>query len=170
MEIWRDIHGYEGKYQVSNYGRIKSLYTNKLKKATIKNWGYKCVDLYLNGKRENKTIHRLVAMTFIPNPNGYKVINHIDGNKLNNNVNNLEWCTQSYNIKHSYDNNLHIPTIEKAINSRKRKILCHQNNKKYNSIIEAAKDLNLNTGKICEVCKGTRNHTKGYTFEYIKED
>ena len=170
MEIWRDIHGYEGKYQVSNYGRIKSLYTNKLKKATIKNTGYKCVDLYLNGKRENKTIHRLVAMAFIPNPNSYKVINHIDGNKLNNNVNNLEWCTQSYNIKHSYDNNLHIPTIEKAINSRKRKILCHQNNKKYNSIIEAAKDLNLNTGKICEVCKGTRNHTKGYTFEYIKED
>ena len=63
-----------------------------------------------------------------------------------------------------------VAELEEAINSRKRKILCHQNNKKYNSIIEAAKDLNLNTGKICEVCKGTRNHTKGYTFEYIKED
>ena len=170
MEKWKDIKGYEGKYQVSNYGRVKSLYTNKLKNTAIKNTGYECVDLYINGKRENKTIHRLVAMAFITNPNSYKVINHIDGNKVNNNANNLEWCTQSYNIKHSYDNNLHIPTIEKAINSRKRKILCHQNNKKYNSIIEAAKDLNLNTGKVCEVCKGTRNHTKGYTFEYIKED
>lgn len=170
MEIWKDVHGYEGKYLVSSYGRIKSLYTNKLKRATIKNTGYKCVDLYLNGKRENKTIHRLVAEAFLENDNNYKVVNHIDGNKLNNNISNLEWCSQSQNIKHSYDNKLHIPSIDKAINAKKRKVLCHQNNHIYSSLTEASKDLNLNKGKICEVCKGTRKHTCGYTFEYIKED
>ena len=92
-EIWKDINGYEGLYQVSNKGRVRSLdkYDSMGRlhkgdiKAIIKNrTGYLCTDLYKNGERKNVTVHRLVAETFIKNPNNYNVVNHIDGDKTNN--------------------------------------------------------------------------------------
>lgn len=180
MEIWKDINGYEGLYQVSNKGRVRSLdkydsmgrfHKGDIISIRIKNrTGYPCIDLYKNGERKNVNVHRLVAEAFIKNPNNYNVVNHVDGDKTNNCVENLEWCTQSHNIKHAYDNNLHNVDIEKAIKKKKRKVLCHQNNKVYNSITEAGKELNLNISKICQVCKGTRSHTGGYTFEYYNEE
>lgn len=113
-EIWKDIEGYENKYQVSNYGRIKSFngwnghhYTNREKilkiSITVKNNYKRCVVTLNNKKkRKNYKVHRLVAKAFIPNLNNLSVVNHIDGNTLNNTANNLEWCTQRDNIIHSY--------------------------------------------------------------------
>lgn len=101
-EIWKDIPGYEGKYEVSNLGNVRSLNYNhtgeiKLLKQGTNKKGYKLVNLCKNGKQKCYLIHRLVAMTFIPNPNNLPIINHKDENKVNNNVKNLEWCTIAYN-------------------------------------------------------------------------
>ena len=101
-EEWRDIKGYEGKYQVSSYGRIKSLNYNRTKKEKILNpcltkKGYLIVDLYKNGRRKPCTVHKLVALHFIPNYDNLPQVNHKDENKSNNRVDNLEWCTSIYN-------------------------------------------------------------------------
>lgn len=123
IEIWKDIKDFEGIYQVSTFGRIKRLSRktinegllgkNKelqlkeiiLKPSTITK-GYKGITLTKDKKRYPKKVHRLVAEAFIPNPNNKPQINHIDCNKSNNNVNNLEWCTNSENQKHAFKNGL----------------------------------------------------------------
>lgn len=118
-EVWKDIKNYEGLYQISNFGRIKSLskprkngknsgyYTKeKILKQNIQieKYGYKRYKITLtkNNIKKCYKVHRLVAEAFIPNPLNKPQINHIDGNPLNNNVNNLEWCTARENIIHSY--------------------------------------------------------------------
>ena len=112
---WKEIKGYEGKYIISNYGEIISLPRYKrnnskfqyvqpreICKYTNPKNGYVYVYLYNNGVYKNVRLHKLVAKTFIPNPNNLPQVNHKDGNKLNNHVKNLEWCTASENIKHAY--------------------------------------------------------------------
>lgn len=101
-EVWKDIEGYEGLYQVSNTGEVKSLNyrgngESKLLKQGTNKKGYKIVSLFKNGKGKSHRVHRLVAMTFILNPNNYREVNHKDENKYNNNVDNLEWCNAKYN-------------------------------------------------------------------------
>lgn len=119
MEVWKDIQDYEGYYQVSNLGRVKSLdryiYNYRGGKALRKGIilklgdngkGYLILDLMKEGKRQSVKVHRLVAKAFIPNPNNKPQTNHIDGIKTNNYYMNLEWCTQSENTIHSYKNGL----------------------------------------------------------------
>lgn len=118
MEKWKDVFGYEGLYQVSDAGRVRSLDINrvdklgrKLKKKGrilkgIEVMGYLKVNLWKGGVMKIHAVHRLVAIAFIPNPEGKPQINHKDGNKENNHVSNLEWCTHSENTRHAYDNDL----------------------------------------------------------------
>lgn len=106
MEIWKDIRGYENKYQISNYGNVKALDYHRTGKSqlmspVLKKSGYYQVNLYLNGKYESKIIHKLVAEAFLDNPDNLTIVNHIDGDKTNNHVSNLEWCTVSYNTWHA---------------------------------------------------------------------
>ena len=113
VEVWRDIKGYEGQYQISNLGRVKSLqrwsgtqFYNREKLLNLhinKKNGYVYVWLSKNGKGKNIRVHRLVAEAFIENLNNYTDINHKDCDRTNNNVENLEWCTRSYNIKYSFE-------------------------------------------------------------------
>lgn len=105
-EIWKDMKNFKGFYKISNEGQIKNK-KNKILKTSINHNGYIVVYLYKDGKKYAKKVHRLVAETFITKIEGKNQVNHIDGNKRNNNVNNLEWCTQSENIKHAYKNNLY---------------------------------------------------------------
>lgn len=103
MEIFKDVKGYEGYYEISNYGRVRSTSykgTRILKPAITKN-GYLNVVLCINQKKEHKLIHRLVAEAFIPNIHNYSTVNHIDENKLNNKVENLEWLSVENNNRHS---------------------------------------------------------------------
>lgn len=105
LEKWKDIKGYEGLYQVSNFGNVKSLnYKRTNKEALLKlqtnTDGYKIINLRKDGKNKLYLVHRLVAMTFIPNPNNYPIVNHKDENKENNSVDNLEWCTHIYNLNY----------------------------------------------------------------------
>jgi len=110
QEIWRKVKGYESYYEISNKGNVKSLIgwdgkkyieREKILKQTFTSTGYKKVELYMLKKRKSKKVHRLVAIAFIDNPNNKPYINHIDGNPLNNNVSNLEWCTQQENVIHA---------------------------------------------------------------------
>lgn len=116
IEIWRDIPGYEGLYQISNYGRVKSLPKIRgraLVGERILKWHilneYPYVILCSNGKVKNIAIHRLVATAFIENPDNKPIINHIDGNKLNWDISNLEWSTYSENTIHAYKTGLKDP-------------------------------------------------------------
>ena len=99
-EIWKDIKGYEGLYQISNFGNIKSLRTNKLVKAFKNTKGYCQVSLWNNNVKKMFVVHRLVAQEFIPNPNNLLQVNHKDEDKKNNNVDNLEWCSVKYNCNY----------------------------------------------------------------------
>ena len=116
MEIWKDIKGYEGMYQISNYGRVKGLerwthFKNgkkprlepeRILKFKKHHKGYLKAQLRKEDKMKSYFIHRLVAQAFIPNPEEKSQVNHIDGDKTNNHVSNLEWNTQSENLRHSY--------------------------------------------------------------------
>lgn len=106
IEIWKDIIGWEGCYQISNLGSVKSLkrknvLKDKILKHRINKYGYACVTFRSPTKNAYYTIHRLVAITFILNLESKLEVNHIDGNKLNNHINNLEWCTNRENIEHA---------------------------------------------------------------------
>ena len=110
-EVWKPIEGTDGKYEVSNFGRVR---TNSqrpgLLTLTKQPSGYRYAMIGLsNGKRRNCRVHRLVAQHFLPNPDNMKEVNHKDGNKDNNHVINLEWCTRSHNVKHSFDTGLKQP-------------------------------------------------------------
>ena len=107
-EEWRDVVGYEGLYQVSNFGRVKSFQKNKVKilKSNLGIGGYLRVVLCKNEKKKNRFVHVLVAKAFITNPENKTQVNHRDGNKKNNHVSNLEWVTPKENIEHAFKNGL----------------------------------------------------------------
>jgi hypothetical protein len=120
IEIWKDISGYEGFYKVSNMGRVKSLsrivnnnggikvIRETILKTSSKNNWYHYVKLSINNVGKVYRVHRLVAETFIPNPENKRTVNHIDGNKENNLITNLEWNTHSENLQHAYDTGLQV--------------------------------------------------------------
>ena len=116
MEIWKDIKGFEGCYQISNKGRVKSLarqcgthyQQEKIRKLSLTKDGYVKVRLMSKDKDITARVHRLVAEAFIPNLENKPTVNHIDGNKENNCVENLEWATLEEQMQHAYDNNLKV--------------------------------------------------------------
>lgn len=103
-EIWKPVRGYKGYYEVSNLGNVKSLKSGVVMKPQTNNSGYLCLNLSLKGKQRSRLIHRLVASAFIKNPEKKKEVNHIDMDKTNNTVNNLEWVTREENLNHLHEN------------------------------------------------------------------
>jgi len=126
MEVWKAIPQFEGFYEASNLGRIRSIdkyvmnhSVSELRKgivlAKVRNpQGYEYVTLSKLGIKKKYTTHRLVALTFIENPNNYPILNHIDGVKTNNRVGNLEWCTSSHNNKEAFRLGLKVPNVPKG--------------------------------------------------------
>lgn len=121
-EIWKDIKGYEGLYKISSFGKVKGLKRNKLLNIRNDRLGYNRVKLSKNGKSRLVPLHRALALTFIDNPKNKPNINHIDGNKSNNDLNNLEWCTQKENVRHSWDNGLSKARKGESNNKSKLKV------------------------------------------------
>ena len=173
VEEWRDIKGFEGFYQVSNFGRVRSLDCLKpapmnskrktyIKKGTILKTntdkrGYEIVRLNYHGKHRQTRIHRLVAEAFIDNPNRFPAINHIDENKKNNMVENLEWCSYSYNSRYSNARKI------VGINIKTGNVT------KYDCILDAVKDGFVGSN-ISAVCRGKRKQHKGYKWGYEDDE
>lgn len=174
QEVWKDIKGCEGFYQVSNLGRIKN--KNKILKGWITKYGYKRVSL----KNKRYLVHRLVAEAFLDHPKNLTQVNHKDGNKLNNCVSNLEWCTPSENMQHAFkiglmENATKLKTIRKY---RAKKIEQYDIKgnyiKTYKGSIEVEKDLkeqniNISSRNIRSVCEGKRKTAGGFKWKYCKE-
>ena len=166
-EIWKQIEGYEGIYEVSNFGRVKRLlitlhsrfYKEKILTNCFNNrTGYCFVALRKNDKDKNYSVHRLVAQAFIPNPSNLSDVNHIDGNKLNNNIDNLEWCTRSQNLKHA----LQIGLIKSQCKiCRKVTIKCGEKIVTFDTMKDCAKFFGFNKGWLHNKI---RKH--GLTFTY----
>jgi hypothetical protein len=167
-EIWKDIEGYEGVYQVSNLGRVKSLKYGiksriKILSGAISSNGYFYVALYKNKKIVKISIHRLVAITFINNPEQKEQVNHIDGNKTNNFYNNLEWATRSENMKHAFKTGLNKSSDlqkQKTIESNSSLIIDIITGVIYKSIREASRRYDIPYPSLCSML---RNEMKNKT-------
>ena len=177
-EIWKDIQGYEGLYQISNLGRIKSLermiitsnnitkkISEKILKPCLRKNGYYSIVLQKNNKSKYYTIHRLVAKEFIPNPNNLPQVNHKDENKTNNNVNNLEWCTSKYNINYGSHN-------ERQSLSRSKTVYQYSLDKKLLNVWKNTHDVNYklgyHQGNIAACCRGERKTAYNCIWSYEK--
>lgn len=165
MEIWKDIKDYEGLYQINNYGIIKSLpkqdgfyYLKEKILKPVNNYGYLRIILTKNKFKKNHFIHKLVAETFIPNPNKYPIVNHIDGNKQNNCVDNLEWCNHKKNTEHAVRNNL----------IKHHKIAQYNKSGDLIKIYDSRYDIkNIDSSSITKVCNGKRKTAGGYIWKYV---
>jgi len=171
-EEWKPIKGWK-YYEVSTFGKVKSIMfvnnickkkRDKILKTVISKKQREYVSLKQDGYRKNCTVHRLVAEAFIPNPNNYPQINHIDGNPTNNIVSNLEWCTGSHNAKHAYINDL---TKLKSYNESKKKSIIRSDGKVYDCAYSAASELKCSVCSIRDCLKGRINTCKGYKFKYL---
>lgn len=176
IEEWKDIKGYEGMYQVSNLGRIKSLdrkdsrgnfVKGKILKTSLNGKGYRCLKLSKNGIRKPFRVHRLVAETFIPNPDNLPCIDHINTIKTDNRVENLRWCTLKENMNNPITKETcsksrmgYKPTKEtiKKIsgknNHNSQKVYCKELNKTYECIRDAERELGIANQSISACCKG----------------
>lgn len=164
-EIWKDIKGYEGLYKVSNLGKLKNAKGDIIGKCIIKE-GYNRLQLINNHTKKNYLVHRLVALNFIDNPNNYECINHKNGIKTDNRVENLEWCTRKYNNLHAIANGLNIPYV------RCIAIGVDNSIQEFNSLKEASIKLNINYNTI-KSSASRKRFMKGYlikTFNEFRKD
>lgn len=181
-EVWKPVVGYEGLYEVSNQGRVRSINrvtkgrwgtqtfrgtilraSNRTKSSKNSLFCYQGVNLHRDGIGKNVDIHRLVAEAFIPNPNNLPIVNHIDENPSNNNVENLEWCTQKHNQNHGT-----LPERRKLINIRAVNQYTLEGDfvRRYNSLDEARKEMKLPPTSISNACRGYSGSAGGFLWRY----
>lgn len=173
-EYWKDINDYEGLYQVSNCGNVKTLnYNHTGKERLLKPWkiksGYLYVRLYKNGKTKMFQIHRLVAQAFIQNPKNLSCVNHKDENPSNNLVSNLEWCTQEYNTNYGTRNERVSKTMTNGKTSKPvlQYSVDGQFIKEWPSVMEIERQLYYSSGHISKCCNGKLKTSYGYRWSYI---
>ena len=170
-EIWKDIKGYEGLYQVSNLGRVKSLSRKRIDRNQIlperilkpifnEKRGY--YQIYLRKNNISRTFkpHRLVAEAFIPNPDNLPEVNHKDENKVNNCVDNLEWCNRNYNMNYGTKNK----RIAKALS---KPVKCVETDIIYRSVHEVSRQTKIDATSISRACRGKQQIAGGYHWKYV---
>lgn len=195
IEIWKDIPEYENLYQVSNFGKVKSLnYRRSGKERILKpsndGKGYVIVDLYKNGEKKHFKVHQLVALAFIPNDNPIEKIeiNHKDENKQNNHVDNLCWCSHIKNINYGTRNERVSEKLKDKFKDKENHPMYRKHHTEeakqkmskpilqftlegifvryWDSATTASRELNLNQGSICMCCKGKRNKCGEFIWKY----
>lgn len=179
-EIWKDVVWYEGRYKVSNKGRVKRLKFFKnsglketvLKKRFGKRW-YIRYALYKQSKQKNFSIHRLVAIAFLDNPESKPQVNHINGIKDDNRLENLEWCTQSENMRHAFDTWLKKPSHKGKFwknNHQSKPINQYSKDeyliKKWDSIMDVQRELWINNSNISQCCKWKQKSAGWFIWKY----
>ena len=197
-EIWKDIEGFEGLYQVSNMGRVKSLerikwngrdyckIPERIRKPQNNGNGYLYVMLWKDGKGKKYLVHRLVASVFCENPHGYTEVNHLDECKTNNCADNLEWCSRQYNLTYNGRAKKVGKKAGEKLRGRKQSEECIKKRSKpvysinkvsglityWNSAKEASRALGINYGNISTCCKGKRNSAGGFywMFANVNDD
>ena len=185
-EVWKDIEGYEGYYQISNMGRVKSLkrtvwdkggfyrtVAERILKVGKDGKGYSQVTLCKEGKGKTYKVHRLVASAFCANPENYNEVNHISEDKEDNRVSNLEYCSRSYNINHGTGIKRSAETRRNNPNQSKPIIGVDKVTGlilEFPSINEAVRQLRIKQSHIWECCNGRRNSAGGFTWFYADDD
>lgn len=167
--MWKDIKDYEGLYQVSTDGRVQRIYKNgKTKELKNRVGVYYSVSLCKKGIKKSYNVHRLVAETFLDQPDGKNEVNHIDGNKYNNNLSNLEWVSQKENLIHAMEILNHFPWGKAP-----RKVKCLDKEtgeliREFNSLSDASKSVGLASARnsITLACQGYQKTAYGYKWEY----
>lgn len=181
MEIWKDVVGFEGYYQVSNTGHIKSLdrkncrnKTNstirkgRILKPALNKKGYLTVVLTVNAVNHTKILHRLIAAAFIENPDGKATVNHKNGIKTDNNIDNLEWATNRENYDHAVMNGLHDNRFKRLQDNRRKVVITKEGIKEeFESIKEASFFIGTSGGAIGNVLNGSRKSIKGFSVNYV---
>lgn len=165
-EKWKPVLGYEDHYIVSNLGHVFSLYRNKSVRIRKSLRGYGQVNLSKNGVLTTYRVHRLVATHFVPNPNNYTEVNHINENKLDNRAENLEWCSRSYNVNYGdrtekQKAKVSIPVVQLSLSGEQIAV--------FPSGIQASRELNISSSGISECCRGKRKTLGGYRWKYKQE-
>lgn len=184
MIEWRPIGETEGLYEVSSAGDVRRAENKRILKSFLNHKGYPNVVMHKDGKPISSTVHRLVAKAFIPNPDQLPQVNHIDLNKQNNAVSNLEWITNDGNMHHAVMNGCFkrfsdkqyesvMRNITKAQGWNIRPVLCFSENgslrEEYESISEASRQTGCDDSKIVMCCKGKRKTTGGFMWKYKEE-
>ena len=141
-EEWKDIKGYEGIYQISSFGRVYSVKNNIFISQSVRANGYMQISLHKDGKRKPVLVHRLVAEAFIPNPENKETVNHLDEDKTNNRVDNLEWAT----VKENCNYGTH---TERVVSHKRHPVYLLETNTIYKSLAEAARQTGINVSTIC---------------------
>ena len=149
----RDIKDYEGLYAVTSCGKIYSYKSKKFLKPFDNGKGYLQVILCKDGKQKHYRVHRLVAQTYLPNPDNLPQVNHIDEDKSNNALPNLEWCDAAYNNNYSFA----------------KKVICIETQEIFESVTEAAKAVDVAKGNISKCCSGKRKTCAGYHWRYYDQ-
>lgn len=156
------IKGYEGLYDINENGIVTNLKTGNILNGNVNSYGYRVVSLYKDGSRKVCKVHRLLAATFIPNPNNFTDVNHIDGNKLNNSLNNLEWCSRGANTAHArtiLHRDFSIkPVVQTTVDGNLIAI--------WSSATVAARFVGGSAPPIVACCCGTAHSAHGYLWEY----
>src|SRR5690606_12792762 len=178
-EVWKDIKGLEGRYQVSDHGRVRSLdretpvnggirfSKGRMLNTRLDRYGYSKISFTLGkGKKRHSTIHRLVASAFIPNPNNLPQVNHKDGDKTNNHVNNLEWCTGEHNIKHAKDMGL-IHGVKGGKHYKSKPIIDLSTGIYYECTKEASEAIGINQSTLKDYL-GRYSHRNKTSLRYAK--
>lgn len=159
-EIWKDCKGYEGRYQISNLGRIWSVLSQKYLSTWLDSWGYPTVQLSAaNGKRKTEKVHRLVALAFIPNPDGLPQVNHKNEDKADNRVENLEWCDNKYNSNYGTRN-------QRISETETKEYYCVELDRVFKGVREVEEELGIKGHHISEVCNGKRKTCGGYHWRW----
>ena len=169
-EVWKDIIGWEGKYQVSNLGRVRTLNYKRTNQIRIMSGvtdirGYKCIAFREGGagsRQKHFMVHRLVAQAFIPNPEGKPFVNHRDGNRKNNNASNLEWCTREENEKHK----IYVLGHPSGSVIPPKKVICVETGQVYPSVSSAARAIGVSQGAISFALKDEWRVSHGYHWKY----